>query len=158
MCGSGRHHCTISGKRPGQGVGHLRAEFRPHLVECQHMRCTCTWASQSCWGESPTKAAHRRRHRGQLKSVHWSYMKLVAGAACTGIASYQQPAMDGTASTMASLMMVRQPLLCSLLTHSFLFVSTMHAHYPFDVFLVVVAGWHIGVASLQHYFGGCVAH
>ena len=57
-----------------------------------------------------------------------------------------------------SFMKVRQPLLCSLLTHSFLFVFTMHAHYPFDVFLVVVAGWHTGVASLQHYFGGCVAH
>ena len=30
-------------------------------------------------------------------------MKLVAGAACTGIASYQQLAMDGTASTMANI-------------------------------------------------------
>ena len=55
-------------------------------------------------------------------------------------------------------MKVRQFLLCSLLTHSFLFVFTPHAHYPFGVFLVVVAGWHTGVASLQHYFGGCVTH
>ena len=57
-----------------------------------------------------------------------------------------------------SIMKVIQPLLCSLLTHSFLFVFTPHAHYPFGVFLVVVAGWHTGVASLQHCFGGCVAH
>ena len=57
-----------------------------------------------------------------------------------------------------SFMKVRQPLLCSLLTHSFLFVFTPHAHYPFGLFLVVVAGWHTGVALLQHYLRGCVAH
>ena len=80
-------------------------------------------------------------------------MKWVAGAACTGIDSYQQPAAGGTASTMAkSFMKVRQPLLCSLLTHSFLFLFTPHTT-PLVFFLVVVAGWHTGVASLQHYFG-----
>ena len=52
----------------------------------------------SCWGESPAKAAHRRRYRDQLKSVHWSYIKLVAGAACTGIVSCQQPANDNDCS------------------------------------------------------------
>ena len=39
-----------------------------------------------------------------------------------------------------SFMKVRQPLLCSLLTHSFLFVFTPHAHYPFGVFLSS-CGW-----------------
>ena len=39
-----------------------------------------------------------------------------------------------------SFMKVRQSLLCSLLTHSFLFVFTPHAHYPFGVFLCS-CGW-----------------
>ena len=39
-----------------------------------------------------------------------------------------------------SFMKVRQPLLCSLLTPSFLFLFTPHAHYPFGVFLSR-SGW-----------------
>ena len=160
MCGSGRRHCTINEKQPGHGVGHLRAAFRPHLVECQHMRCTCTWASQSCWGESPTNgctstAQSRLAEIGALE-LHevgrWCSVHRHCLLSTTGRGWYCFH--DGK-----SFMKVRQPLLCSLLTHSFLFRFHPARTLPlWCFFLVVVAGWHTGVASLQHYFGGCVAH
>ena len=141
MCGSGRRHCTSNEKQPGHGVGHLRAAFRPHLVECQHMRCTCTWASQSCWGESPTNgctstAQSRLAEIGALE-LHevgrWCSVHRHCLLSTTGRGWYCFH--DGK-----SFMKVRQPLLCSLLTHSFLFLFTPHAHYPFGVFLSS-CGW-----------------
>ena len=136
MCGSGHCNCTFNGKRSGHGVGHLGAKFCALLVECQRMRCTHTLVSrlkllgrvtdQNCSLMAPSRIA---------QVDHLSYMKLVAGAASTGIASYQQLACgwycynDGM-----SFLKARQPELCSLLTHIFLFVCwfSPRAHtFPF---------------------------
>ena len=143
MCGSGRHHCTINGKWPGHGVGHLRAEFRPHLVECQQMRCTCTWANrwkllgritnQSCTSTAPSQQAEigalELREIGRRRSVHRHCLLSTTGH---GWYCFH----DGK-----SFLKGRQPLLCSLLTQSFLFICFHPAHtLPLWCFLIS-CGW-----------------
>ena len=133
---------------------HFWTAFHPHLVECQHMRCTRTWASRwkllgkitnhSCTSTAPSRLAEigalELNEIGRWRSEHRHCLLSTTGR---GWYCFH----DGK-----SFLKVRQPLLCSLLTHC-LFVFTPHAHYPFGVSLLVVADWRTGVASLQCYIG-----
>ena len=158
MCGSGRHHCTINGKRPGHEVGTYGPNFAHTLLSVStcaahvlgRVKVLGRITNQSCTLAVPSRLAEigalELHEVGRWCSVHRHCLLSTTGR---GWYCFQ----DGK-----SFMKVRQPLLCSLLTHTFLLVFTPHAHNPFGVFLAVVAGWHTGVALLQHYFGGCLAH
>ena len=115
-----QRHCIINGKRPGHGVGQLWAEFRPHPVEFQCMRCTRTWASRwkllgritnrNCAFTAPPRLAEigalELHEIGRWCSVHRHCLLSTTGH---GWYCFH----DGK-----SFMKVRQPVLCSLLTQA----------------------------------------
>ena len=141
MCGSGQRHCTINEKQPGHGVGHLRAAFAH--ISLSVSTCAAPVLGQvKVVGENHQPTAAHRRLQSRLAEIgalelhevgRWCSVHRHCLLSTTGRGWYCFH--DGK-----SFMKVRQPLLCSLLTHSFLFLFTPHAHYPFGVFLSS-CGW-----------------
>ena len=131
MRDSERRHCTINRKRPGHGDGHFRAAFRHISLSVS----TCAAhvlgrVAGSCWGESPTNlsctstAPSRLAEIGALE-LHdiggWRSVHRHCLLSTTGRGWYCFH--DGK-----SFLKVRQPLLCSLVTHGFLIVCFHPAH------------------------------
>ena len=124
-------------------MGTYGPQFRPHLVECQHMRCTRTWAScwkllgritnQSCTSTAPSRLAEigalELHEIGRRRSVHRHCLLSTTGP---GWYCFH----DGK-----SFLKFRQPLLCSLLTHSFLFVR-FHPTRTLPIWCFLIScGW-----------------